>query len=96
MRTTNNDKNVPATRVTYGRAVVYGLGLDDDGGHTRYTKSDAYELYGGSEDAHREMQRRALVIREEMLRLGISLDCMSYDQYQELQDIIERVNAGEF
>lgn len=96
MRTKNNDKNLPASRVTYGRAVVYGLGLDDSDGHTRYTKSDAYELYGGSEGAHREMQRRALIIREEMLRLGISLDCMTYAEYQQLQDIIDRANAGEF
>lgn len=93
MRTRNNDNNLPAGRVKQGRAVVVGLGLDDSGGHVRYTRGEAFELIGGSEEAHSEMQRRIVRIREEIAKRGICLDRMTYEQYQEIRELVERVGC---
>lgn len=93
MKTRNNDKNLSAGRVKQGRAVVVGFGLDDSGGHIRYTRGEAFELIGGSEEAHGEMQRRITLIREEIARRGICLDRMTYEQYQEIRDLVERAGC---
>ena len=93
MQTKKNDKDAPSTRARKGRAVVVGLGLDDDGGHVRYTRGDAFELIGGSESSHREMQTRALRIKDEISRLGISLESMTREQYDQIQRVIDRFNS---
>ncbi len=93
MLTRRNDNNLPMGRVRRGRAVVVGLGLDEADGHVRYTKGEGFELCGGSDEAHREMQRRAKRIRDEMTRLGIPSERMTYDQYLTLREIVERVNC---
>ena len=92
MRRPANESSAPS-RVKRGRAVLVGYGLDDDGGHVRYTRGDSVELYGGSDSAHCEMQRRARQIQEEIAKMGISLDRMTYEQFEIIQGIVERVNA---
>ena len=93
MRMYTNEGDLLSGRVRRGRAVVVGLGLDDAKGHIRYTRGESYQLYGGSEAAHREMQRRAKIIHEEMAKQGISLDRMTLEQYRTLLDIVHRVNC---
>lgn len=93
MRTGNKDNNLAPNRIRSGRAMVVGLGLDDAEGHFRYTRGDAYELYGGSEDAHREMLRRMRRIQAEIAEMGITLDAVTYEQYEKIKDIVARVNA---
>lgn len=93
MRTSKNENSLPSSRVKRGRAVVVGLGLDDSGGHVRYTRGDAYELYGGSEAAHVEMQRRVRRIQDEIASHGIRLDDMTHEQYETLLAIVERANC---
>lgn len=93
MRTADNEGDFPAGRMKRGRAVVVGLGLDDSGGHIRYTKGKGFELYGGSECAHTEMQRRAKLIQDEIDRMGIVMERMTREQYQMVQNIVERVNC---
>ena len=93
MRMSKNNNNQPVSRMKHGRAVLVGLGLDDADGHVRYTRGECFELYGGSESAHDEMQRRAKIIREEIARLGISLDRMTYEQFEMIRDLVERVNC---
>ena len=76
-----------------GQARLVGLGLDDSGGHVRFTVGDGFTLIGGSAGAHLEMQRRAEWILEEIRRRGFSLDCLTRAQYDELQDIVELAAA---
>lgn len=94
MQTKNNDHNQSANRVRRGRVKVIGLGLDDAEGHIRYTRGDAFELIGGSEKAHSEMQKRALRIKAEIERLGITLERMSYEEYELIRAIIDRENEA--
>ncbi len=92
MRKNFNGEDLAPVRVKRGRAVLVGYGLDDDG-HFRYTRGEAFELYGGSSSAHGEMLRRAQAIQDEIASLGISLDGMTYEQYQVVRGIVERANA---
>ena len=92
MRKQTND-TAPSSRVKRGRAVLVGYGLDDDRGHLRYTRGNSFELIGGSETAHDEMQQRALQIQEEVAKLGFSLDGMTYEQFQMLRAVVDRVNC---
>lgn len=93
MNRNQHNENYSASRVKRGRAVVIGYGLDDSDGHYRYTKCKALELYGGSAGAHNEMQRRAMKIQDEIAKLGISLDGMTFEQYQVVKEIVNRVNC---
>ena len=93
MRTHASEGDILFGRMRRGRAVVIGLGLDEPDGHIRYTRGESYQLYGGSEAAHQEMQRRAKIIHEERARLGISFEHMTYEQYQMLLAIVDRVNC---
>ncbi len=93
MRKKTNDDSLTSGRVKRGHAVLLGYGLDNEDGHIRYTRGSAFELYGGSDSAHGEMQKRALLIQEEIAKLGISLDGMTYEQYQLVRGIVERVGC---
>ncbi|MCC8108882.1 MAG: hypothetical protein LIQ30_07520 [Planctomycetes bacterium] len=93
MRKNQKKEGTVPARVRQGRAVLVGYGLDDDGGHFRYTRGDDIELIGGSASAHGEMERRAKTIRDEIARLGITLSGMTYDEYQLVKTIVDRVNA---
>lgn len=93
MRKQQQNENYSPVRVKRGRAVLVGYGLDEGDGHIRYTRCGTVDLYGGSDNAHVEMQKRALFIQTEMDKLGISLDGMTYEQYQLVQDIVERANC---
>lgn len=73
--------------------MVVGLGLDDAEGHVRYTRGESFELYGGSADAHAEMRRRARIINERIASLGIHLEHMTYEQYEQVRDIVASVNC---
>ncbi len=95
MRKQYNDESLAPSRVKRGRAVLIGYGLDDAGGHIRYTQGDGMKLYGGSRRVHDEMRRRAAFIREEAARLGISLERMTYEQYLVMRDVVDRVNCEE-
>ncbi len=91
MRKHHNEERLAPARVKRGRAVLVGYGLDDAGGHVRYSRGSSVELYGGSQDAHAEMQKRAAIIQDEIARLGIALDGMTYEQYLAVKEIVNRV-----
>lgn len=88
-----SDENPAPKRIRRGRAVLVGYGLDGEDGHIRYTQSNAIELFGGSDAAHGEMQKRAVMIQEELSRLGIALDGMTYEQFEVVKGIVDRVNC---
>jgi hypothetical protein len=74
-----------------GRARVIGLGLDDSGGHIRFTSGDGFVLLGGSDAAHGEMQRQAGRIMAEARRRGLCLERLTREQYETLVEIVNQV-----
>lgn len=89
---TAHEQTPPKTR--RGRAVIVGIGTNDADGHVRYTRGDSWELFGGSQEVHEQMQKNALRIRSELDRLGITPTNMTYEQYQQVVAIVNRVNAN--
>ena len=92
MRKYLSNDSAAQRRAKRGHAVLVGYGLDGADGHIRYTKAESVELYGGSDQAHSRMQERALRIQRELDEHGISLDGMTYEQFQIAQAIVEKAN----
>ncbi|MDR2391800.1 MAG: hypothetical protein LBE84_09005 [Planctomycetota bacterium] len=88
----NSVEPVPET-ARRGQARLVGFGLDDSGGHVRFTVGDGFTLIGGSADSHLEMQNRAEWILGEIRRRGFSLGSLTRAQYEELLDIVELAAA---
>lgn len=49
---------------------LLGVGLDNDDGHQRITRSEEFLLVGGSEQTHEHMQDIAIRFEESLKRLG--------------------------
>ena len=52
---------------------LFGLGLDNDDGHRRVTRSESFLLVGGSAETHERMQETAIRFEEALERRGKSL-----------------------
>lgn len=91
MRTGNSENDSPQAKARRGRAVLVGYGLDEAGGHVRYTTSQDYRLLGGSELTHEAMQDMAARIKEELSKLGYELDNIRSDQIDEVRRIVDGV-----
>ena len=69
-------------------ALLFGVGLDGDGGHKRITKGRDFLLVGGSEETHAELQERAIKVNEELDRRGIRL--IDVRSPHEMREIVQR------
>lgn len=61
-----------------------GVGLDNEDGHTRLTRTDHFVLCGGSADTHERMQETAIYFNEELKKRGQVLPEISREQAIEL------------
>jgi len=52
---------------------LLGVGLDNDDGHQRLTRSESFLLVGGSAETHERMQETAIKFEEGLERRGKSL-----------------------
>jgi hypothetical protein len=52
---------------------LLGVGLDNDDGHRRITRTEAFLLVGGSAETHERMQETAVRFEEALERRGKSL-----------------------
>jgi len=52
---------------------LLGVGLDNDDGHQRITRSDSFLLVGGSAETHDRMQETAIRFEEALERRGKTL-----------------------
>ena len=65
------------------RAMMLGVGLDDDG-HKRVTKGENFALVGGSKETHAEMTEKAIKINEKLRDRGKSLDRVSREEFDDI------------
>jgi len=70
------------------KKALLGLGLDNDDGHSRYTKGPNFHLIGGSEETHERMQETAMKFNEKLKERKKTIDDISK---QEFFDIIDEV-----
>lgn len=65
------------------KAVLLGLGLDDDG-HKRVTKGPNFVLMGGSEETHEVMTEKAIKINEKLAAKGKQLEEVSREEFDDI------------
>ena len=82
-------KKAPPKKPKKGsKAMLLGLGLDGQDGHTRVTKGPNFQLVGGSKDTHEVMQETAIKLNEELKKRGRHLEEVSP---KEFTDILEKL-----
>lgn len=66
------------------KALLLGLGFDNNDGHTRVTTGENFKLFGGSEDTHGTMTEKAIKLNERLKRRGKTLDTISREEFHEI------------
>ncbi len=66
------------------KAFLFGVGLDNDDGHMRYTRGPNFHLVGGSEDTHGLMQEKAVKFNEKLDDRGKRLEDISRAEFHDI------------
>ncbi len=66
------------------KALLLGLGLDNQDGHVRMTKGENFHLIGGSQDTHEQMQEQAIKLNEKLSVKGKTLEQVSREEFVDL------------
>jgi hypothetical protein len=69
------------------KAHLFGLGLDNDDGHTRVTRADNFTINGGSQETHERLAETAIKTNEELKKRGKQLETIDR---RELAEIIQK------
>jgi hypothetical protein len=48
------------------KALLLGIGLDNDDGHVRATRGENFHLFGGSHDTHQRMTEKCVKFNEKL------------------------------
>ena len=71
------------------RALLLGLGFDNQDGKKRITKGDNFCLVGGSEETHDRMTERTIKFNEKLAKRGKRLEDISREEFN---DIMHEIN----
>ena len=63
---------------------VLGLGLDNEDGHVRITRSENFHLLGGSEETHEGMQEKCMKFDEKLRARGKQLESLGRDEFLDM------------
>jgi len=74
----------PEKRKRKGKAVMLGLGLDNEDGHTRVTKGENFCLLGGSEETHERMTETVIKVNEKLHSKGKRLEDVSGSEFTDI------------
>ena len=66
------------------RAMLLGVGFDNDDGHKRVTKGDNFYLVGGSEETHEMMTERTIKFNEKLAKKGKRLEDISREEFRDI------------
>ncbi len=66
-----------------GKALLLGIGLDEDG-HKRVTTGPNFALVGGSKDTHEVMTEKAIKINEKLKARGKALEEVSRAEFDDI------------
>ena len=78
----NKKDKKPAEKKT--KALLLGLGLDNQDGHLRLTSGDNFKLVGGSKDTHEMMQEKAIKFNEELSKRGKQLEEITPNEFLDI------------
>lgn len=66
------------------KALLVGLGLDNDDGHVRITRGENFRIFGGSHDTHQSMQEKCIRFSEKLKDRGQRLEDLGGNEFLEL------------
>ena len=66
------------------KAILLGLGLDNEDKHIRITRGRNFHLLGGSEETHETMQRTAIRLNEQLKKRGKDLEDVDRAEFRDL------------
>jgi len=72
------------------KAVMLGLGLDNQDGHKRMTRGEEFVLVGGSEETHERMTEIAIKVEEKLKKKGKRMGDVSSEEFR---DMIEETRS---
>jgi hypothetical protein len=75
--------NSAGQKKTRKKAILLGVGLDNDG-HKRVTTGPNFALVGGSKDTHEEMTEKAIKINEQLHSKGKALEEVSREEFDDI------------
>ena len=67
-----------------GKAVILGVGLDNDDHEVRITRGENFRLVGGSQETHATMQEKAIKLNEKLDQRGRRLEDVSREEFVDL------------
>lgn len=73
----------PSGKSKKGKALLLGVGLDNDG-HKRVTTGPNFALVGGTQETHDVMTEKAIKINEKLKAKGKSLEEVSRDEFDDI------------
>ena len=76
--------DTPECRARRRKAVMLGLGLDNEDKHVRITRGPNFHLLGGSEETHETMQRTAIRVNEKLRKRGKRLEEVDGKEFRDL------------
>jgi len=71
------------------KALLLGLGLDNDDGQKRVTVGKNFFLAGGSKPTHEAMQEKAIKFNEELDKRGKRIEDVSPNEFLDIADKIK-------
>ena len=66
------------------KAILFGLGLDNEDGHIRATRGENFQLLGGSHETHQSMQEKCMKFNEKLKDRGRRLEELPQEEFLEL------------
>ena len=66
------------------KALLLGLGLDNDDGHIRITRGENFRLLGGSHDTHQQMQEKCIKFNEKLRQRRKRLEDLQPSEFLDL------------
>ncbi len=66
------------------KAMLFGVGLDNEDEHVRLTKGDNFRLVGGSEETHEAMQEKCVKFNEKLTFRGKQLENLEKTEFFDL------------
>jgi hypothetical protein len=66
------------------KAMLLGLGFDNNDGHKRLTKGENFVLAGGSEETHERMVETSVKFNEKLHAKGKNLEQLSGNEFRDM------------
>ena len=66
------------------KALLLGIGLDNDDGHIRATRGDIFRIFGGSHETHQLMQEKCVKFGEKLKDRGKRLEQLEKGEFLDI------------